>query len=116
MPRRAAARALVSPFDPIVWERGRTERLFGFRYRIGIYTPAHKREFGYYALPFVMGDRIAARVDLKADRAGGRLLVQSVHLEPGGRPDEVRAALEEEFGHVARWLGLSGIEHRGHVR
>lgn len=116
MPRRATARALVSPFDPIVWERDRTERLFGFRYRIEIYTPAHKREFGYYTLPFVLGDRIAARVDLKADRATGRLLVQSVHLEPGGAADDVRAALEEEFGHVARWLGLSEIEHRGEHR
>jgi uncharacterized protein YcaQ len=111
MPRRSPARALVSPFDPIVWERDRTERLFGFRYRIGIYTPAHKREFGYYPLPFVMGDRIAARVDLKADRATSRLLVQSIHLEPGGAGDEVRSALEEEFTEMARWLGLTSVEH-----
>ena len=115
MPRRAAVRALVSPFDPIVWERERTERIFGFRYRIGIYTPAHKREFGYYPLPFVLNDRIAARVDLKADRPTSRLLVQSVHLEPGGNPAEIRAALEEEFAETARWLGLASVEHAGEL-
>ena len=112
MPRRAAARALVSPFDPIVWERARTERLFGVRYRIEIYTPAHKREFGYYALPFLMDGRIAARVDLKADRATSRLLVQSVHVEPGGSPGAVREALDEELAQVARWLALATVEHR----
>lgn len=113
MPRRSEVRALVSPFDPIVWERDRTERLFGFRYRIEIYTPAHKREFGYYSLPFILGDRIAARVDLKADRATGRLLVQSVHLEPGGLPEQVRIVLDEELAEVARWLGLHAVEQGG---
>jgi uncharacterized protein YcaQ len=109
LPRRIEARALVSPFDPIVWERTRTERLFDFRYRIEIYTPAEKREFGYYCLPFLLNERIVARLDLKADRQGGRLIVHSIHPEPSVQPDEIAPALGEELRLMAGWLGLGTI-------
>ncbi|WP_201834686.1 DNA glycosylase AlkZ-like family protein [Microvirga zambiensis] len=108
-PRRVEARALVSPFDPIVWERTRTERLFDFRYRIEIYTPAEKREFGYYCLPFVLGETIVARVDLKADRAAGNLIVHSIHPEAGIPPEEIAPALGEELRLMAEWLNLGSI-------
>jgi uncharacterized protein YcaQ len=108
-PRRIEAQALLSPFDPVVWERTRAERLFGFRYRIEIYTPAEKREFGYYCLPFLLGERIVARVDLKADRAAGRLLVHSIHPEASASPDEIAPALGDEVRRMAGWLGLSDI-------
>ena len=111
-PRGIDGRTLLSPFDPFVWARDRTERIFGFRYRIEIYTPAHKRSFGYYSLPFLMGEHIVARVDLKADRQAGRLLVQSLHLEPGHDPGRVREALDGELAELCRWLGLRDIRHR----
>jgi uncharacterized protein len=109
IPRRVEARALVSPFDPIVWERTRTERLFDFRYRIEIYTPAEKREFGYYCLPFVLGEKIVARVDLKADRSAGNLIVHSIHPEAGMPPEEIAPALGDELRLMAEWLNLGSI-------
>jgi uncharacterized protein YcaQ len=106
---RPKARALVSPFDPLLWERDRAERLFGFRYRIEIYTPAEQREHGYYVLPFLMGEAMAARLDLKADRATGRLMVKAAHAEPGADPQAAADALAGELALMAQWLRLDTV-------
>ena len=107
-PRRISARALLSPFDPVVWYRDRAERLFGFRYRIEIYVPEPKRRYGYYVLPFLLGDELVGRIDLKADRKAGQLLVQGSYGEPGINEGYVAAELAEELRLMADWLELDG--------
>jgi len=113
-PRRIDAAALLSPFDNAIWFRERTERMFGVRVRLEIYTPAHKRTHGYYVLPFLEGDALTARVDLKADRKAGLLVVQASHAEPWAT-DATPVKLAQELKLMAGWLGLSGVrvERRG---
>lgn len=108
MTRHAAGRALLAPFDPLVWTRDRVERMWGMRYRIEIYVPAPKRVHGYYVLPFLFGDDLVARVDLKADRQAGVLRVQAAYAEPAA-PVEATPALADELRRLASWLGSGDV-------
>jgi uncharacterized protein YcaQ len=109
VPRKITASALLSPFDSLIWERARTERLFDFHYRLEIYTPAQKRVYGYYVLPFLHNERIAARIDLRAERAAGRLAVHAVHEEEPGLDEEGMHALAANLRQLADWLGLPDV-------
>lgn len=115
VPRTVTAAALLSPFDPLVWFRPRAERLFGFRYRISIYTPAAQREHGYYVLPVLVDDELVGRVDLKADRKAGILRVQHAHIEPGaaGRSAELTERVAPLLAEAAAWQGLAEVAFTG---
>lgn len=109
VPRKVTASALLSPFDSLIWERARTERLFDFHYRLEIYTPPHKRVYGYYVLPFLHHERLVARVDLRSERAHGRLAVHAVHGEEAGLHEEALVALAGELRALADWLELPDV-------
>ena len=110
IPRRISACALLSPFDPVVWNRDRAHRLFGFHYRIEIYTPQPKRIYGYYVLPILWGDSVVGRLDMKADRQGRTLLVQGSFAEPGVPVADLVGHLAPELHAMAGWLGLDSVE------
>jgi uncharacterized protein YcaQ len=109
LPRRITASALLSPFDPLIWYRKRAERLFGFEYRIEIYVPKEKRKYGYYVLPFLHDERLSGRVDLKADRASGHLLVLGAYAEEHADRERLVPALAAELRAMAGWLGLHDV-------
>lgn len=109
-PRSVDARALVTPFDSLIWERDRIERLFGMRYRIEMYTPPPKRIYGYYVCPFLLGDTLVARCDLKADRERRVLMVKGAFLEPGQKAGNVASDLINELRHMQEWLELDRVE------
>jgi uncharacterized protein YcaQ len=110
LPRRMAASALLSPFDSLVWERDRAERLFDFRYRLEFYTPPGKRVYGYYVMPFLHEEQLVARVDVRADRAGRRLRVHGIHEEAGKLNAGALHALGEQLQALAGWLGLEALD------
>jgi uncharacterized protein len=115
--RSVEARAVLSPFDSLVWRRERTERIFNFHYRIEIYTPEPKRVFGYYVMPFLMGDQLVGRVDLKADRKASVLIAKAAHMEPAANPGAVAEAVAEALREMAAWVGLDSVraEPRGEL-
>ncbi len=110
LPKRIKSASLLSPFDPVVWFRPRVARLFDFDYRIEIFFPQAKRKWGYYVLPFLLNDKLVARVDLKADRAASCLMVPAAYIEPAASTDTVGPALATELATLAGWLGLDGIK------
>ena len=111
-PGKVSAAALLSPFDSLIWSRPRTERLFDFHYRLAFYTPKHKRTQGYYVMPFLLGDNLVARVDLKSDRKAGKLLLLGGHCEAGISEGDVAVSLAQELTTLAGWLGLDGVTVR----
>ncbi len=117
LPRRVVGRALLSPFDSLIWDRDRMSRVFGFDYKIEIYVPASQRRYGYYVLPFLLDGELVARVDLKAQRDAGTLRVQAAHIEDGRNPSHAAAELAAELRLMADWLGLERVraERRGNL-
>jgi uncharacterized protein YcaQ len=115
-PARVPARALLSPFDSLIWDRDRTERLFGFHYRISLYTRAEDRPHGYYVLPFLLGDRLVARVALRADRRHSALVAEAAHPEPESDERVVAAELAQELRLLAGWLELERVLVHPHGR
>ena len=109
LPKRIDACALLSPFDPLIWTRKRVARLFQFDYRMEVFVPQEQRRWGVYVLPFLLGDRLVARVDLKTDRTTNRLLVLSAHIEPHAGAPEVTPRLITELKALATWLGLDSV-------
>lgn len=117
LPRSLEASALLSPFDPLIWHRARCERLFGFFYRIEIYVPEAKRQFGYYVLPYLQGERLVGRVDVKADRKAGALLVKGAWHEEHAYPDQIATGLAQELAELAKFQQLDSVEvtNRGNL-